>query len=275
MLFILSLLPAGFSTGNRLLKQRKSALRFPIGTQLLVGLFELDSWGLGASPEELKKTVPLSFSQVDVEGASVIRGEYTFGPSKIAALAAKPTINNIGLEIATPLSYKVTCDYASSIAVKISEVGIDANPTFGSGSSTTGSLDIGATLTGADDSSNKWTIGDTVTLTVADNTADSLTVSVAIESCTAYSDKDYKENAVPISQGTCYENQINTQLVTKDYLHVSALSWDQGSGGAAAYVQCQLRACIVKDGSPDAACTAAVSENNIAARDADVLTCLK
>lgn len=254
-----------------------AAVPSTIKTRLLSNLVKLDSWALGDSADELKKTVPLSFSQVDVEGTSYIRGQYTFRPSESAAAAAKPTVNSAVLELATPLSYMVTCDYASSIAVKISEVGIDANPTFG-GTSTTGNLDIGATLTGADDTSKKWTIGDTVTLTVADNTADSLTVSVAIESCTAYSDKDYKENAVPISKGACYENQINTQLVTKDNLLVSALSWDAfkyNSGGAAAYVQCQLRACIIKNGALDDACYAAVSANDKAARDAGDLPCMR
>ncbi|CBY10639.1 unnamed protein product [Oikopleura dioica] len=202
-------------------------------------------------------------------------GVYTFGPSESASNAAKPLVNNVGLEIATPLSYTVTCDYASSIAVKISEVGIDANPTF-DGTSTTGSLDIGATLTGADSSSKKWTIGDTVTLTVADNTAETLTVAVGIESCTAYSDPDYIENAVPISKGTCYEDQINTEII-RDDLRVFILSFDAfkySSGGNAAYVKCQLRACLVNsDGNRDQACVAAIDANDKQARDAGDLTC--
>ncbi|CBY10647.1 unnamed protein product [Oikopleura dioica] len=254
-----------------------AAVPSTIKTKLLGDLVKKDGWAEGDEDDELKKTVALSFSQLEVNGASVIRGVYTFGPSESATAEAKPTVNNVGLELATPLSYTVTCDYASSIAVKISEVGIDANPTFG-GTSTTGSLDIGATLIGADYSSKKWTIGDTVTLYVADNTADSLTVSVAIESCTAYSDKDYLQNAVPISKGTCYEDQINTQILAKIDLHVSALSFDAfkySSGGNAAYVKCQLRACIVNsDGSRDTACVAAVDANDKQARDAGDLRCL-
>lgn len=251
-----------------------AAVPSTIKTKLLGDLVKQDGWAEGDSADELKKTVPLSFSQVEVKGTSVIRGVYTFGPSKSATAAAKPTVNSVGLELATPLSYTVTCDYASSIAVKISEVGIDANPTF-DGTSTTGSLDIGATLTGADDSSKKWTIGDTVTLAVTDNLADSLTVSVGIESCTAYSDKDYLQNPVPISKGTCYEDQINAKII-RDDLRVFMLLFDAfkySSGGNAAYVKCQLRACILKDRTPDAACAAAVSANDKQARAAGDLTC--
>jgi len=252
-----------------------AAVPSTLKTKLLGDLVKEDLWEEGDEDDTLKKTVALSFSQVDVEGLSLIRGVYTFGPSESASNAAKPLVNNVDLELATPLSYTVTCDYASSIAVKISEVGIDANPTF-DGTSTTGSLDIGATLTGADGSSKKWTIGDTVTLTVADNTADRLVLDIAIESCTAYSDKDYTENAVPISKGTCYEDQINTQIVGRQGKNVHALSFDAfkySSGGNAAYIKCQLRACFVFEGFPDPACSLAVSSNDKQARDAGDLTC--
>nr|AAT47841.1 hypothetical protein 007-22 [Oikopleura dioica]AAT47842.1 hypothetical protein 007-23 [Oikopleura dioica] len=252
-----------------------AAVPLTLKSKLLGDLVKKDLWEEGDEDDTLKKTVAPSFSQVEVNGASVLRGVYTFGPSESASNAAKPLVNNVGLEIATPLSYTVTCDYASSIAVKISEVGIDANPTF-DGTSTTGSLDIGATLTGADSSSKKWTIGDTVTLTVADNTAETLTVAVGIESCTAYSDPDYIENAVPISKGTCYEDQINTEII-RDDLRVFILSFDAfkySSGGNAAYVKCQLRACLVNsDGNRDQACVAAIDANDKQARDAGDLTC--
>ena len=252
-----------------------AAVPSTIKTRLIDDLVDQDDWAGGDEVDTFKKTVALSFSQVEVNGASVIRGVYTFGPSTHASIAAKPTVNNVGLELATPLSYTVTCDYASSIAVEISEVGIDANPTF-DGSSTTGSLDIGATLYGADDSSKKWTIGDTVTLAVTDNLADSLTVSVGIESCTAYSDKDYLQNPVPISKGTCYEDQINAKIIRED-LRVFILSFDAfkySSGGNAAYVKCQLRACVVDSfGARDTACVDAIYAYDNQARAAGDLTC--
>jgi len=233
-----------------------------IRDDLFNALKDSDSWAeVTGQADMLTQEVDMTFSQVDVNGVSYIRGEYVFGPSGTASAAAMKTVSGQTLKLATALSYTVTCDYASTIDVTPGEVGVDASATFG-GTSTTGDLDITATLTGASQS-GKWMLGDSVGLSVSDNTAISSSLKIAIESCTAYSDSAYTSSPVAISIGVCGEAGVNAAIVTRAGNFVSAISFDAfkySNADETAYVKCSLRVCYVNgDGVTDAACASAVT----------------
>lgn len=249
---------------------------------LIFDLKNIDGWGdVAGEADQLTKTVALTFSQVDVSGVSYIRGEYSFGPTASAYGPAYVNIGTTELTLATPLSYTVTCDYESEITINMAEVGLEVAGTFG-GESNTNSLDIGATISGADGTSNLWTLGDAVTITVDDNTDASLEVQIAIEQCTAYSDSAYTNHPITISHGTCAVPALNGATANSganpDFVTVvsfDAFKYTADSGSAldnTAYVQCDLRVCLVVTGVVDAACALLVAGvDAAAASNTDVL----
>jgi hypothetical protein len=258
-----------------------------IKSQLIDSLKKEDTWlEVSGQSDQLSKSVTLAYDMTNVMGTDYIRGNYTFAPSANAALAAKAVIGDISLDLAVPQSFTVECLWKAEVSLKIDDVGIDdSDATYNQGTASKGTLDVSLSLSGSDDTTNKWMLGDTVTVGIVTKLDDAFTVVTVIEKCTAYSDSGYSINPVVISHGTCAASAINANAVANGNFVSSvtfdAFKYDTVSNTAldtVAYISCDLRVCFNDSGKVNQACQAAVKSNQDAAEN-DVknsgLTCVR
>jgi hypothetical protein len=255
-----------------------------IKSQLIDSLKKEDTWlEVSGQSDQLSKSVALNYDMTNVMGKDYIRGSYTFAPSANAALAAKAVIGDISLDLAVPQSFTVECLWKAEVSSQLAKIDIDDNDaTFNQGKVTPGNLDVALSLSGSDDTTSKWMLGDTVTIGILTKLDAAITVFTTIEKCTAYSDSGYSINPVVISHGTCAASAINAATVTSAAANfVSRVTFDafkyntdsSGPLDAVAYISCDLRICLTNSGEVEANCKAAVESNQSAAKSNSAVNC--